>query len=118
MAGSDDLMEGLSELDEARPRYEQAWAYWESEAAEHFDSPVLRRVLRASSGMYRVNIAKIPVVALADRLKLTGMVGVDAEGRTDPTTDGVFQERVWTPNKLLLQSKRLIRNVLILNDTY
>lgn len=118
MAGSDDLMQGLHDLEEARPDYDKAWEYWRSEAPESFDSPVWRRLLAKSSGRYRVNIAKIPIVALADRLKVSGVVAVTVDGALDEEADPVLQERVWAANKLLLQNKRLIRNALIYGDVY
>jgi hypothetical protein len=112
-------MRGLHELDEARPDYDTAWAYWRAKQPEQFDSPVWQRVLAKSQGSYRVNMAaKVPIVALADRLKISSMVGLSAAGDRDDETDRVFQDRVWVPNKLQLQTKRLIRNTLIYGDAY
>lgn len=118
MAGTDDLMLGLHELGEARPLYEAAWAYWKSSVPESFVSPVWRKIQTQTGDRYRMNIAKVPIVALADRLKVTGVVAVGESGDRDEGADKVLQEQVWTACKLPLQSKRLIRNTLIFGDSY
>jgi hypothetical protein len=117
MPGSDDLMAGLDELAGAREGYETAWAYWRSSVPETFVSPAWQKILARSGGKFRLNIAKVPVVALADRLKVTGSAAVNPAGEKDDDADLLLQQ-VWAQNKLRLQTKRLIRNTLIFGDSY
>jgi hypothetical protein len=111
-------MTGLAELEDARPAYDEAWSYWRAAVPEVFVSGAWRRVLARSSGRFRVNIAKLPIVALADRLRVTGVVATGPDGQKDEAADALLQERVWLANKLGLQTKRLIRNTLIFGDSY
>lgn len=118
MAGSDDLMLGLHELDEAREVYDEAWDYWTTKSPEHFDSPVWRRIMSRSPSGYRINISKIPIISLADRLKVSSFVALDLDGAKDPDADVVLREAVVKPNKLKLQTPRLVRNTLVYGDSY
>lgn len=118
MPGTDDLLGGVHELRCAQPLYDEAWAYWRAAVPELFVSPAWQRILARSGGRYRMNIAKVPVVALADRLKVVGAVAVGPDGQKDPAADDLLQDAVWTACKLPLQTKRLIRNTLIFGDSY
>ena len=116
MAGTDDLMLGLHELGEARPAYDDAWAFWKGDRDEEFTSPAVQRVLRLTAGRYQINVAKTAVVALANRLKIASMTAVRADGTVDEAADAAFQECLRV-NKMGLQNARLIRNTLVLGDS-
>lgn len=119
MPGSDDLMAGLNELVEAQPGYEKAWDYWESEVPERFDSPVWRRIMsKSEGGNFRLNFSKIPIVSLSDRLRVSSVVALDSAGAKDVDADAALQDRVWTANKLVLQTKSLTRKTLVYGDSY
>ena len=65
-----DLTDAVREIREARPAYEEAESYYFGRVGEVFASPAIRRKLERTSGNHRVNLAKRPVDAVLDRLKL------------------------------------------------
>jgi hypothetical protein len=114
----DTLMTGLVDLQDARPGYEMAWAYWSGTVDETFASPAVRKKLAHSMGEYRVNVAKVPVMVLADRLLVAGVSIRTRSGGNWPEADAAFTESVWDGNNLELHVPRLIRNTLIFGDGY
>ena len=116
MTATDDLLDGWESLKDARPDYDLAWSYWKSDVPEIFDSPVWRRIFARSGTNFRINASKIPIVALTDRLKVGSVVALGPGGARDEATDEILQDRIWTANRMPLQTKKLIRNTLILGD--
>lgn len=117
MAGSSNLMEGLHDLHEAREDYDAAWSFWRGKSAEAFSSPAVRRALAKSSGMYGVNIAKVPITVLLDRLKVASIVALAADGVKDEEADGALRD-CYAENKVHLLRTRLYRNTLVYGDSY
>lgn len=118
MAGTDDLMHGLHELSEAHDGYHEAWEMWRGDSEEEFSSAAVSKALARTAGKYRINIAKLPIVSLADRLKVSAFTALNGEGVKDDDADRVLQDVIIAPNKLFLQAKKLVRNTLILGDGY
>lgn len=86
----DDLVEGFKELEEARPRYVEADAFYEGEVGAVYASAQVKRLLDRI-GVEEVDdfdYAKIPVDVVATRLAITGVVAVPAE-EDDAGSDGV-----------------------------
>lgn len=116
MAGIDDLIGGIDELDEDREKYDDAWAFWKGTRDEEFTSPAVRRVLRLTAGRYQLNIAKLGVVALSTRLKVAAVTAQNAAGLKDEAVNDALHA-VLDRNKMGLQWARLIRNTMIFGDS-
>lgn len=74
-----DLINGLTELDKKRPEYVLAWKMFNGTAREVFASPELEAKLRRSAEFYRVNVARKPVTAVLNRLKLNSVTVVEGD---------------------------------------
>lgn len=72
-----DLMLGIECLADARPGYDKAAAYFDGNVPEVFSSLRLRRALAAEGLDFRINFAKTPVTAVANRLKITAVSSPD-----------------------------------------
>lgn len=66
-----DLQKALSETIAHAPFYERARQYHEGERTEQFASTVLARLLKGSANRFRMNYARVPVVALCNRIKIS-----------------------------------------------
>jgi len=117
VAGSDDLMEGLHELGEAREGYDEAWDYYKGVVPETFASAGLARRLGRTAGRYRVNVGKLPITALADRLKVSALTALAEDGSRDDEANGKLQTAL-TAARMGLEWPRLIRRVLVYGDSY
>ena len=117
MAGSDDLMSGIVDLSQSRQQYNDAWSFWDASRDEEFVSPAVKRALRLSEGRYQINVAKVVVRALANRLKIASTTALGLDALRDETVDEAFQA-VLVANKMDLQWGRLIRNTLVYGDSY
>lgn len=115
MAGTDDLLEGLHELGEAVPAYQEAADHWDSAVPEWFASTNVRKALARSAGRYQVNIASLPVVALTDRLKIAGVTALTLEGGEDPEGQDALAA-ITATNQLVLQYRRIIRAAVMYGD--
>lgn len=70
---TEDLMRGLSELDEEFEGYVKADRYYEGDPDEFFASARLARLLAAAGERFRINLAKTPVDVVANRLRLASV---------------------------------------------
>lgn len=107
----DDLMDGLSALDDAEPGYTKAQQYYDGQFPEFFASPRLRRAIMRTGIAFRFNFAKAPVDAVVDRLRLAAVTS------TDSGTDAVLQQ-LWLDNKIMLQSRQIIKRACEFGDAY
>lgn len=117
MAATDDLIDGIHALHHARPEYDQAWQLWDGSIPERFASPKLQRRLAASTGLYGVNIASVPIRVVLDRLRIAAITALSATGEKWEEADDALQN-AYDVNKMVLQRPRLYRNTLIYGDSY
>lgn len=110
-ASLDDLMDGLEALDDAEPGYTKAQQYYEGDIPEFFASARLRRAMMRSGIALRFNFARMPVDAVVERLRLA------AVNTTDQSADDVLGQ-LWLDNKIMLQSRQIIRRACEFGDAY
>lgn len=115
MAATDDLLEGLHELSEAAPTYQEAADHWDSTVSEWFASNNVRRALGKSAGRYQVAITSLPVVALTDRLKVGAVTAVTENGVEDEEANQALTV-ISDANQLTLQYRRIIRSAILFGD--
>ncbi|NEE45582.1 hypothetical protein G3M55_13295, partial [Streptomyces sp. SID8455] len=70
-------MLGIKALDDARPGYAKAQAYYDGDVEEVFSSSRIRRALAAKGIDFRLNFAKTPVTAVVKRLKIAAITSPD-----------------------------------------
>lgn len=89
--GSIVLMNSLTELDEARPRYVEADEMYDGEVGDRFASEQVAKLL-AKSGVNDVedlNYAKVPVDTIADKLQILAVTASSGDDATSSdTADG------------------------------
>jgi hypothetical protein len=109
-----DLLRAVREIREHVAEYKLAEDYYFGRVGELFtsDSAVARRLAQASNG-FRVNLARRPVDAVLDRMKITSLTvpGDDAAGE-------ILDEVVWNRNKLDRYEKVTHRAGLMYGDAY
>ncbi|ARX81531.1 hypothetical protein SMD44_00929 [Streptomyces alboflavus] len=108
---SSDLMYGIERLDEARPGYREAQAYYDGDVPEIFASARLRRALEDTGVDFRLNFAKTPVDAVLDRLEIAAITGAE-----DAHTKVIAQ--VWDANAMDLEAPDIHRHACTLGDAY
>lgn len=135
-----DLARGLLELDIHRPDYEQAERVYKGKNPELFSHPRIARVLRGTADRYKLNFAKIPVDAVADRLTISSVIikqndpevlDYDDTPEDDPTSPRTpspddqlddytrqFKVKVWDPLKLRRKTAELHQKVAMYGDAY
>ncbi|MEU1088957.1 phage portal protein [Streptomyces sp. NPDC005892] len=106
-----DLMLGIRELDEARPGYAKAEAYYDGNVPEVFASSRVRRALAANDIDFRLNFAKTPVTAVVKRLKITAVTSPD-----DAQSEALAA--VWRDNQLALEAPDLHSKTCMYGDGY
>lgn len=107
----DDLMLGIRELDDARPGYAKAEAYFDGDVPEVFSSTKLRRALAAKDIDFRLNFAKTPVTAVTSRLKIAAI--------TSPNKDeNEALAAIWKANQLDLEAPDLHCKTCLYGDGY
>ncbi|MFD9223807.1 phage portal protein [Streptomyces sp. NPDC060064] len=108
---SSDLMQGIEELDEARPHYRQAQQFYDGDVPEIFASARLRRVLEDTGTDFRLNFAKTPVDAVVDRLEIAAITGTD-----DAHTELI--SKLWNDNGMDLEAPDVHCHACTLGDAY
>lgn len=68
-----DVRRGMKEMDETQEKYIQAKRFYDGNVREVFANEKIAQKLRNSSPHYRVNLAKIPVKAIYNRLEITSI---------------------------------------------
>lgn len=112
MPGSPDLMEGMRSLDEAAPLYEERWRYFAGDLPERFASDRLKNLISRTGRDYRLRLARVPVVALANRLGINAI--------TSSLGDAVNSriEDIRQANDMEIQEPFLTERLLALGDVY
>lgn len=108
----------LTEIFEALPKYEEAELYSRGRVSEVWTSKRIAHVMRRSAGKYRVNIARRPIDAVLDRLKIVS-VAVEAEG-DDENEDltAVLNEQIYQANRLKLKLRTALDKAETYGDAY
>jgi hypothetical protein len=83
----EDVVRGMRALDEAAPAYEEAEQYYEGRANEVFADPKIARRLGQYGASFRANFAKVPVNAIANKLKITSITVPGNDKATDRITE-------------------------------
>jgi hypothetical protein len=104
-------MDGVAELDDARPDYRQAQRMYDGTAPEVFASSRVRAALAATGVDFHLNFAKTPVNAVVDRLEIAAITTAD-EGHNQLIT------QVWNDNQLDLEAPDIHRKACSLGDAY
>jgi hypothetical protein len=107
----DDLMYGIEELKAARPRYDQAEAYYDGKVPEVFSSTRIRRALAVNDIDFDLNFAKTPVNAVTNRLKIASVTSPDDAINT-------LISQIWQDNQLNLEMPDLMRRAGEYGDAY
>lgn len=108
-----DLVDAVTEIREHADDYRLAADYYEGRVAELFVSPTVRRALRNAVGGFDVNLARRPVDAVLDRLRITALTVPDDDGAMRQLVD-----RVWTPNRMERYAKQIHWAALVYGDAY
>lgn len=108
----------LNEIFDALPKYEEAELYSRGRVSEVWTSKRIAHVMRKSAGKYRVNIARRPIDAVLDRLKIVS-VAVEAEG-DDENEDltAVLNEQIYKANRLKLKLRTALDKAETFGDAY
>jgi hypothetical protein len=108
-----DLMHGIMEILRNLPEYQEAEDFYEGNCEEIFASAKMRRALGNYGDEFSINLAKIPVDVIADRLEVAAITVPDDEAST-----AVLQEKVWDDNELLMACKSWTRKSSTFGDGY
>jgi hypothetical protein len=112
MPGSSDLMEGMRGLDDALPLYEERWRYFAGDLPERFASDRLRNLIARTGRDYRLRLARVPVVSLANRL------GINAITSSIGDAVNAKIEEIRRANDMEIQEPFLTERLLALGDCY
>jgi hypothetical protein len=108
-----DLTAAIAEIERTRPHYVKAQDYFTGEVDERFGNRRLRNALRKAQDYFRLNLAKTPVNAVANRLEVAAVTVPDSEALT-----AILQTEVWDANELLFEVPGLVRNACKFGDAY
>lgn len=108
-----DLSRAVHEISKHAPNYQLAEDYYWGKVGELFTSPAVRRALRGQVGGFDVNLARRPVDAVLDRMKIVSVPVANDDGATRLLVD-----QVWTPNRLGRYSKQIHWAALVYGDAY
>jgi hypothetical protein len=104
-------MQGIEELDDARPDYRRAQQYYDGDVPEVFASARLRAALASKDVDFRLNFAKTPVDAIVDRLEIAAITGVE-----DEHTELISE--LWAANGMDLEAPDIHCHACTLGDAY
>ncbi|MFJ7525140.1 hypothetical protein ACIQ1S_09455 [Streptomyces griseus] len=107
----DDLMLGIKALNNSRPGYAKAQAYYDGDVEEVFSSSRIRRALAAKGIDFRLNFAKTPVTAVVKRLKIAAITSPD-DGQSEALAT------IWRENQLALEAPDLHSKTCMYGDGY
>jgi hypothetical protein len=109
-----DIAMLLAEIFEAEPEYLKAERYARGKVREVWASRKVAKAMRRSAGKYPVNIARRPIDAVLDRLKIISVAAESTKGENDDTLTEVLNVQVWDDNQLDLD----IPDTLDMAETY
>ena len=107
-----DLTRGLAALTTSSERYLHAEAMYVGNVPEVFTSRRLAHALRHAGMKFRLNFARTPVMAVADRMEITAV-----EATADVRANTALQV-VWEENQMQLWANDVHRDALKLGDYY
>lgn len=110
-------MVGLAELAAALPDYEEAESYYEGCVSESFSSKAIARALRYSRDLYKINFAKTPVNAVADKLVVTAVTATTGDVIDDETTQAI-EKQILKPNRTDELFGEILRRMCEYGDAY
>lgn len=102
----------------ALPEYQLAERYSRGRVSEVWSSQRIANVMRKSAGKYRVNIARRPIDAVLDRLKITSVVVESDDGQDDEKLTEVLVKDIYKANKLNLGLKDGLDKAETYGDAY
>jgi Phage portal protein, SPP1 Gp6-like len=108
-----DLMHAVAEIRAHVDGYLLAANYYSGDVPELFVSPAVARALRGDTGGFDINLARRPVDAVLDRMRITAVQVPGDEAATRRLID-----TVWTPNRMDRVSKRVHQSALVHGDSY
>lgn len=103
----------VHEIREHADSYRLAAEYYYGTVVEQFTSPAVRRALRKTATGFNVNLARRPVDARLDRIRITAITVPDQEAITQRLVS-----EVWGPNKLDRNAKQVHWAALTYGDSY
>lgn len=109
-----DIATLLAEIFDAEPAYLKAERYSRGQMREVWASRKVARAMRRSAGKYPVNIARRPIDAVLDRLKIIGVAAESTKGENDEKLTEVLNDEVWDSNELDLE----VPDALDMAETY
>jgi len=111
VTASDDLWAGIEALDDARPHYLHADAYYDDTVPEVFSSMRLRRAIERTGVDFKLGFLATVVDAVSDRLHLATVTSPDPEQAAE-------LQRIWDNNVMQLESSELHRAASKFGDAY
>lgn len=107
-----DLLQGWAALEDACPEYHKAMAQFEGTYGEVFTSPRIRTLIGETGEEYPFNLVKLPVTAVANRVKIKAITVPDGQAQTDLISE------VWEANDLDVLYPILLKRTMIFGDMY
>lgn len=108
----EDLAQALKEMRQSRPDYDKAEQYYCADVPEIFASARMRRAMRRSGINYQLNLARIVVESVVDRLEVSAITSDDESGPDD------LIQAVMEANKFQLQGTNTMRKGCEFGDAY
>lgn len=108
-----DLTAAIHEMHKHHHHYVRAHDYFTGEVPEQFGNRRMRRALRHAQEFFRLNLAKTPVNAVANRLEVAAVTVPEQD-----TLTSILETEVWDANELLFEVPGLIRNACKFGDAY
>lgn len=106
-----DLQAALDELGASADGYEEAEQYFEGTYPEYFASIRMRRAMRRTGARFRLNFARGPVRAVADRLEIAAITCNNEDA------DRVLQD-LWEDNELDIEAPTIHERGCEFGDAY
>jgi len=107
-----DLLQGWAELEDAAPGYDKAMSQYDGTYGEVFTSPRIQAVIGATGEEYPFNLVKLPVAAVANRVKIKAVTVPNGKPQTDRISE------IWEANDLDVLYPIVLRRTFIFGDMY
>lgn len=108
-----DLLMAVSAIRAHADDYQRALDYYTGDVPEVFASDAVKRALRGQVAGFDINLARRPVDAVLDRMRINAVSVPGDEAATNRLTD-----EVWSPNRMDRLTKRVHRHALAQGDAY
>lgn len=92
---SNKLQKALDATSDAELGYLLANRYFEGNVDEQFPSIQMARLVRGSANRFRMNYARVPVMALCNRIKITSVTAIDAQEAAN-----AWLQQIWNDNQM------------------